>query len=130
VLGAVDAGVTEPHAMTVSTVDAQGMPRARVVHDGARASAEDFRARPVGSRAMALTLRQSRPLRDVTEVETEIEEAHSRLNHEPDLVLAEWISYAVHPSEVEFWEGSPDRRHRRLAYYLIDDGWDRIQLWP
>lgn len=28
---AVDAGVPEPHAMTLSTVDAQGMPRARVL---------------------------------------------------------------------------------------------------
>ncbi|SPM36519.1 Pyridoxine/pyridoxamine 5'-phosphate oxidase, partial [Mycobacterium rhizamassiliense] len=177
---AVDADVPEPHAMTISTVDAQGMPRARVlivkavdeagwhfavssvsqkgrdlaanpaaaltfywpalvrqvrvvgtvVSDGAKASADDFRARPLGSRAMALTLRQSQPLHDVTELDTEIDKAQRRLSDEPDLVPDEWISYAVRPNEVEFWQGSPDRRHRRLAYYRVDGGWDRAQLWP
>ncbi|CPZ60117.1 Pyridoxamine 5'-phosphate oxidase [Mycobacteroides abscessus] len=107
---AAQAGVPEPQAMTISTVDALGAPRARVlilkaidqdgwhfaassasqkgrdlsahpaaaltfhwpavvrqvrvvgtvVDDGAQASAADFLGRPIGSRAMALTLRQSR----------------------------------------------------------------------
>ncbi|OBK41807.1 pyridoxine/pyridoxamine 5'-phosphate oxidase [Mycobacterium kubicae] len=177
---AVDAGVPEPHAMTISTVDAQGMPRARVlilkavdeagwhfavssvsqkgrdlaahpaaaltfywpavvrqvrvvgavVSDGAVASAEDFRARPLGSRAMALAMRQSQPLHDVAELNAEIDKAYRRLSDEPDLVPDEWMSYAVCPNEVEFWEGSPDRRHRRLAYYRAGGGWERIQLWP
>lgn len=177
---AVDAGVPEPHAMTISTVDSQGMPRARVlilkavddagwhfavssvsqkgrdldahpaaaltfywpalvrqvrvvgavISDGAAASAEDFRARPVSSRALALTLRQSQPLHDVSELDTEIDKAYRRLTDEPDLVPDEWMSYAVFPNEVEFWEGSLDRRHRRLAYYRVDDGWERTQLWP
>jgi len=177
---AVDAGVPEPHAMTISTVDAQGMPRARVlilkavddagwhfavssvsqkgrdldahptaaltfywpalvrqvrvvgavIGDGAAASADDFRARPIGSRAMALTLRQSQPLLDVSELDTEIDKAYRRLTDDPNLVPDEWTSYAVIPNEVEFWEGSPDRRHRRLAYYRIDSGWERIPLWP
>lgn len=177
---AVDADVPEPHAMTISTVDAQGMPRARVlilkavddagwhfavssvsqkgrdlaanpaaaltfywpalvrqvrvvgvvVSDGTQASADDFRARPIGSRAMALTLRQSQPLLDVAELDTEIDKAYHRLAEEPGLVPAEWVSYAVHPNEVEFWQGSPDRRHRRLAYHRVDGGWDRAQLWP
>lgn len=101
-----------------------------VVSDGAAASAEDFRARPMGSRAMALTLRQSQPLDDVNELDAEIAKAHRKLSDEPDLVPDEWISYAVRPNEVEFWEGSPDRRHRRLAYYRAEGGWDRSQLWP
>lgn len=106
---AVEEGVPEPHAVTLSTVDMQGMPRARVlilkavdehgwhfavssvsqkgrdlashpvaaltfywpalvrqvrivgpvISDGPQASADDFLARPLGSRAMALMLRQS-----------------------------------------------------------------------
>nr|WP_240163275.1 pyridoxal 5'-phosphate synthase [Mycolicibacterium sphagni] len=177
---AVDAGVPEPHAMTISTVDAQGMPRARVlilkavddrgwhfavssvsqkgrdlaahpvaaltfywpalvrqvrvvgtvVSDGAAASADDFHARPSGSRAMALTLRQSQPMPDMGELDTEITKAHHRLGAEPDYVPHEWTSYAVRPAEVEFWEGSPDRRHRRLAYTRVGTGWERTQLWP
>lgn len=177
---AVDAGVPEPHAMTLSTVDAQGSPQARVlivkavdvngwhfavnavsqkghdlaanpsaaltfywptlvrqiriggtvVNDGAEASARDFRARPPGSRAMALTLRQSQPLLDSAELEAELEKAQHKLNDDPDLVPDEWISYAVQPHHVEFWEGAPDRRHRRLRYRRHGESWVREQLWP
>ena len=178
--GAVDAGVPEPHAMTLSTVDAQGLPRARVLilkavdaqgwHfgvssvspkgrdlsanpaaaltfywpalvrqvrivgivtcDGPEASAQDFLARPLGSRAMALTLRQSQPLTDGAELETEIAKAHHKLSDEPELVPAEWISYVVKPHHVEFWQGAPDRRHLRLRYERNGEGWDGSRLWP
>jgi pyridoxamine 5'-phosphate oxidase len=177
---AVEAGVPEPHAMTLSTLDAQGMPRARVLilkavdehgwhfavssvsqkgrdlaahpvaaltfywpalvrqvrivgavaKDGLRASADDFLARPLGSRAMALTLRQSQRFYDVTELDTEIDKAHRRLKDHPDVVPAEWVSYAVRPNEVEFWQGSLDRRHWRLSYRRADGGWDCTRLWP
>lgn len=177
---AVAAGVPEPHAMTISTIDVQGVPRARVlilkavdnvgwhfavssvsqkgrdldahsaaaltfywpamvhqvrivgavVSDGTKASRADFRARPLESRAMALTLRQSEPLHDVTELDTEIAKAHRKLDDDPNLAPAEWISYAVQPSEVEFWQGSTDRRHQRLRYHRVDGGWDRTLLWP
>lgn len=177
---AVDADIPEPHAMTLSTVDAQGLPQARVlivkavdaagwhfavssvsqkgrdlaanhaaaltfywpalvrqvriggvvVNDGPEASARDFQARPLGSRAMALTLRQSQPLINSSELESEIEKAHRKLHDNPDLVPDEWISYAVRPHHVEFWEGSPDRRHRRLRYQRNGISWDRGRLWP
>jgi pyridoxamine 5'-phosphate oxidase len=177
---AVDAGVPEPHAMTLSTTDAEGMPRARVLilkavddrgwhfavnsvsqkgrdlaahpaaaltfywptlvrqirivgtvdNDGAQASAEDFLARPEGSRAMALTLRQSQPLHDIAELDAEIDKAHHKLADDPAHVPAEWISYAVRPGHVEFWQGSPDRRHWRLGYQRTSSGWDRTRLWP
>jgi len=177
---AVSAGVPEPHAMTICTVDAQGLPRARVlilkavddtgwhfavntvsqkgrdlaanpvaaltfywpslvrqvrvagpvVSDGATYSAADFLARPLGSRAMALTRRQSQPLVDAGELDTEIAKAHSVLEREPDLVPDEWVSYAVRPTEVEFWQGSADRRHVRLLYRRVDDDWETGQLWP
>ncbi|MEU9804902.1 pyridoxal 5'-phosphate synthase [Mycobacterium sp. NPDC050853] len=177
---AAQAGVLEPHAMTISTVDAQGAPRARVlilkaidesgwhfaassvsqkgrdlsshpaaaltfhwpalvrqvrvvgpvVDDGAQASALDFLGRPIGSRAMALTLRQSQPLADAAEIDAEIEKAHRKLADDPDLVPDEWVSYAVQPTQIEFWQGSPDRKHLRLSYQRVDDDWERIQLWP
>lgn len=177
---AVNVGVSEPHAMTLSTVDAQGSPRARVlilkavdtrgwhfavnsvsqkghdlsanpsaaltfywpalvrqvricgivVNDGAEASAQDFLARPLGSRAMALTLRQSQPLTDSAELEVEIEKAHRKLSDNPNFIPDEWISYAVQPYQVEFWEGTSDRRHLRLSYQRNGERWDRGRLWP
>ncbi|TDZ43449.1 pyridoxine/pyridoxamine 5'-phosphate oxidase [Mycobacteroides franklinii] len=177
---AAQAGVPEPHAMTISTVDAEGLPRARVlilkaidrdgwhfaassasqkgrdlsahpaaaltfhwpevvrqvrvvgavVNDGAQASAADFLGRPIGSRAMALTLRQSEPLVDPAEIDAEIEKAHRKLADDPELVPEEWVSYAVQPTQLEFWQGSPDRKHQRLSYQRVGDGWERTQLWP
>lgn len=177
---AVEAGVPEPHAMTISTVDAQGLPRARVlilkavddagwhfavntvsqkgrdlaanpvaaltfywpslvrqvrvvgpvIGDGPVASAADFRARPLGSRAMALTRRQSQPLIDIAELDTEIAKARTKLERDPDLAPEEWVSCAVRPVEVEFWQGASDRRHLRLRYERVDDGWQVSRLWP
>ncbi|SHQ44750.1 Pyridoxamine 5'-phosphate oxidase [Mycobacteroides abscessus subsp. bolletii] len=140
---AAQAGVREPHAMTISTVDTAGMPRARVLilkaidqdgwhfaassvsqkgrdlsanpaaaltfhwpevvrqvrvvgavaDDGDQVSAADFLGRPVGSRAMALTLRQSQPLVDPAEIDAEIEKAHRKLADDPELVPDECVSY-------------------------------------
>lgn len=177
---AVTAAVPEPHAMTLSTVDAQGFPQARVlilkavdergwhfavssisqkgrdlsanpraaltfywpglvrqvrvggvvVNDGTEASALDFLARPLGSRAMALTLRQSQPLTDRAELTAEIDKAHRKLSDNPDLVPDEWVSYAVRPHYVEFWQGAADRRPQRLRYERNRGFWVRNRLWP
>ncbi|MFD6755227.1 pyridoxine 5'-phosphate oxidase C-terminal domain-containing protein [Micromonospora gifhornensis] len=34
------------------------------------------------------------------------------------------------PQRIEFWHGSPDRLHRRLAYELSDAGWNARRLQP
>jgi pyridoxamine 5'-phosphate oxidase len=178
---ATRAGVTEPHAMTVSTVDSAGMPDARVlilkdvdaagwhfaistvsrkgadlaahsaaaltfywpavvrqvrvrgavVADPLGVSRADFLARPVGSRAMALTRRQSQPLAEPAELDRALEKAHHDLDLNPDLVPDEWVSYAIRPRSVEFWQGAPDRRHQRLHYERTDgQSWSRTALWP
>ncbi|HEY3506237.1 MAG TPA: pyridoxal 5'-phosphate synthase [Actinocatenispora sp.] len=178
---AVEAGVAEPHAMTLSTVDASGTPDARVlilkdvdaagwhvavsavsskgadlaahpvaaltfywpplarqvrvrgavVADPPEVRRADFLARPAGSRAMALTLRQSRPLTDPAELDRAVAEAEQRLELDPDLVPDEWVSYAVRPRSVEFWQGDRGRRHQRLRYERVEgSGWTRTRLWP
>lgn len=178
---AVQRGVTEPHAMTVSTVDAAGMPDARVlilkdvdaagwhfaistvsrkgadlaahpvaaltfywppmvrqvrvrgvvIADPPAVSRADFLARPAGSRAMALTRRQSQPMVEPGELDRALEKAQHDLDLDPDLVPDEWVSYAVRPDSVEFWQGDPGRRHQRLRYERTDEGgWSRITLWP
>jgi pyridoxamine 5'-phosphate oxidase len=101
-----------------------------VVDDGAQASADDFRARPLHSRAIALTLRQSQLLHDAAELDIEIAKARHRLELDSDLVPEEWVSYAVRPSHVEFWQGAADRRHWRLSYQRAEHGWQRTPLWP
>jgi pyridoxamine 5'-phosphate oxidase len=177
---AVRSGVSEPHAMTLSTVDESGRPSARVlivkdvdavgwhfavnagsrkgrelaarpvaaltfywpemvrqvrivgpvVADAPEVAAADFLVRPAGSRQMALTRRQSQPFTELSELDEALERAGRELEAAPDQVPAEWMSYAVCPDEVEFWQGDPQRRHKRLRYERVDGGWSRNMLWP
>lgn len=101
-----------------------------VINDGAQASAQDFLARPLESRAMALTMKQSQPLTNGAELDAEIAHAHRKLDKNPKIIPPEWISYAVRAEYVEFWQGAADRRHQRLRYERNDERWDRRRLWP
>jgi pyridoxamine 5'-phosphate oxidase len=61
-------------------------------------------------------------------VEAEPEESAADLARRPAEVRAtlpdgEWVLWRVVPDHVEFWQGSPDRRHLRLAYDRAGDGW-------
>ncbi|WP_221349185.1 pyridoxine/pyridoxamine 5'-phosphate oxidase [Streptomyces beigongshangae] len=93
-------------------------------------SAQDFLARPLGSRAEALAGMQSRPLDDPRSVSAATEEALARLGREPDLVVPEWTLYTLDPHGVEFWQGDKQRKHTRLAYLRSAEGWDKQLLWP
>lgn len=101
-------------------------------HAGAEASAEDFRRRPVGSRVAGLHGRQSEPLDELAEIDRAADTSRERLERDPDLAPDDWGLYVVVPHEVEFWQGSPDRRHTRLRYERPDAGspWGRGLLWP
>lgn len=108
-----------------------------VLNDGPRAAAEDFLARPRGSRLMALTRRQSHPFTDPAEVDDAVDKASHELDGAPDLVPEEWVSYAVAARQVEFWQGDPQRRHQRLRYETtttdhtqVTRRWSRTLLWP
>jgi pyridoxamine 5'-phosphate oxidase len=73
----------------------------------------------------------SRKGADPAELDRALEKAHHDLDLEPDLVPDEWVSYAVRPYSVEFWQGDPGRRHQRLRYARTDgDAWSHATLWP
>lgn len=177
---AVAAGVQEPHAMTLSTVDASGAPdarmlilkdvdaagwhfavsaasakgaqlaanhaaaltfywpqlvrqvrvRGRVIADSAELASSDFLARSPAARAFVVVGRQSQPLADPADVDDELAGALAQLEAEPTLVPAQWVSYAVRPDRVEFWQGDAERRHQRLLYTAQAGGWRRSLLWP
>ncbi|WP_446222536.1 pyridoxine 5'-phosphate oxidase C-terminal domain-containing protein [Nocardia sp. IBHARD005] len=79
---------------------------------------------------MALTRRQSQPFTEAGEVDAALEAARLELENAPDSVPREWASYAIRPERVEFWQGDPDRRHKRLRYEAADGTWRRVLLWP
>jgi pyridoxamine 5'-phosphate oxidase len=80
---------------------------------------------------MAMTRRQSQPLVDPVDLDLARKTARHELDLNPDLVPDEWVSYAVWPHIVEFWQGDPGRRHQRLRYERTDgDRWSRtLLLW-
>jgi pyridoxamine 5'-phosphate oxidase len=177
---AVAGGAAEPHTMTVSTVDADGHPDARVVilkdlEDGAWVfasslnsakgaqlvahpdaaltfwwpavarsvrlrgpvamapldeNAADFSRRSPGARAMIAAGRQSAPFDDVAERDRLIDAAEARIDDEPSFVDPGWRVWKLRPTTIEFWQGSPDRRHARVQYSRVDGGWVCTLLWP
>ncbi len=138
---AVDRGVPEPHAMTLATVDADGMPDARtlILKDVSRAGwafAGDRRS----AKALQLTMRPAaalafwwQPMVRAVRVRGHVQEA-SAAESAADLAarspaaregiaVEDWALWRVVPERVEFWQGSPDRRHVRVVYRRGDGGW-------
>jgi pyridoxamine 5'-phosphate oxidase len=138
---ALDAGVAEPLAMTVATVDAHGLPDARVLilkdvgpegwaFASERSSEKGRQLSAVPAAALSFWWQpQMRAVRvRGAVVEAEPEESAADLARRPAAVRAslepgEWVLWRVVPDHVEFWQGSPDRRHQRLTYDLADDRW-------
>jgi pyridoxamine 5'-phosphate oxidase len=102
---AIDEGVPEPHAMTLSTCDAGGVPDARILI-----------------------------LKDVDEqgwwFATSRASAKGSQLDEPDLVCTSWQVYAVDAAVVEFWQGDKDRMHTRVQYTRDGREWSHHLLWP
>ncbi|MEU1818381.1 phenazine biosynthesis FMN-dependent oxidase PhzG [Streptomyces roseifaciens] len=83
-----------------------------------------FAGRPLAAQATTAVSRQSRPLDDEAELR-----ARARALVEsggPVPRPTEWTGYRLVPETVEFWYGSPDRLHRRLAYERPDQ---QAQTW-
>lgn len=145
---AVDRQVVEPHAATLSTADADGAVSARTLilkdivdngwqfatHRGTR-KVEDIEANP----RAALTFywpevgRQVSVRGRVVRLDDETSAADYRqrplagTDVDPD-----WRAFAVVADYVEFWQASPDRAHRRIAYSRADESqpFERTDVEP
>lgn len=93
-------------------------------------SAQDFLARPLGSRTASLIGRQSAVLHDPAELAAELAAAQARLEADPQLVAEHHTVYLLKPMSVEFWQADVERRHIRLRYRRTPDGWRTERLWP
>lgn len=96
----------------------------------ARAAQADLHARSTGALAAALTGRQSEPLTSLEELAHTSEAAWRHAQENPTAESGTWTLYHLHPDEVEFFQGDPQRRHVRLSYRRHEDGWTRGLLWP
>lgn len=140
---AVAHGVPEPRAMTLSTVDGDGLPDSRVLVLKDVSAAGWAFASTVSSRKgqqleqvpMAALGFWWQPLMRAVRVRGEVVEA-SREEAGADLAArspdaraavapGDWRLWHLLPTRVEHWQGSPDRRHTRVVDVRDGDRWLR-----
>jgi pyridoxamine 5'-phosphate oxidase len=97
---------------------------------GAAASTADFLAKPPASRAAGLVGHQSEPLADLADLDEAFRRAQAQVDANPTLVDPDSTFYALTADTVEFWQGDPRRKHRRLQYQRTAEAWTRHLLWP
>ncbi len=133
----------EPHAATLATVDADGLPDARtlILKDvssrgwafaSARSSAKG--AQLAANRAAALAfwwqpivraVRVRGSVEEATAEESAADLAARSAAARADVDPGDWVLWRIRPVHVEFWQGSPDRRHARILFDRVGETWTR-----
>jgi pyridoxamine 5'-phosphate oxidase len=137
---ALGQGVPEPVAATLATVDDEGVPDARTLilkavdargwaFAGSATSRKGQQLAACSSAALNLwwqpLVRAVRARGRVVEASPEDSAADFAARSDSARAGAEaqdWRLWRLVPSRVEFWQGSPDRRHLRIVY-TYDGSW-------
>lgn len=138
--------IPEPHAMTLATVDAEGMPDARtlILKDidergwafaGLRRSAagSQLAANPVAALAfwwqpLVRAVRVRGRVVEASHAECAADLAERSPAARAGISADEWVLWRLVPERVEFWQGREDRDHLRLVYQPGEDGWSHQVL--
>jgi len=135
------AGVAEPHAMTLSTVDEHGVPDARILllkdvdesgwafastktsAKGLQLAANPQAALTFWWQPLARSVRIRGPVVETSREES-LADLHARSaaaqeGVDPD----DWTVWRVVPTRVEFWQASEDRHHIRVVFLRSGDAW-------
>lgn len=133
---ALAAGVRQPHAFSLATVDAAGVPSSRMLilknldDDGwqfasARTSrkGQELTENPVAAMnfywsALGRQIRLVGPVVELSAEASARDWAERPVADGADNPV--WQLYALRPTEIEFWQASADRRHVRHRYDLTD----------
>ncbi|MEJ1088282.1 pyridoxamine 5'-phosphate oxidase family protein [Microbacterium sp. Mu-80] len=143
---AVDRGVPEAHAMTLATVDADGMPDARTLilkevgahgwaFAGHRDSAKGGQLRQNPAAALSFwwqplmrAVRVRGRVVPASETESAADLAARSAAARAGIAPGEWMLWRVVPERVEFWQGRADRNHARIVYRRGAHGWTHRML--
>jgi len=143
ITAAADAGVPEPHAATLATVDADGLPDARtlILKDvsprgwafaSTRSSAKGAQLAAAPAAALAFwwqpivrAVRVRGSVEEATPEESAADLAARSAAARADVNPGDWVLWRIRPVHVEFWQGSPDRRHARILFDRVGDTWTR-----
>ena len=93
-----------------------------------------FSGRPRASQLGAWLSRQSEIAPDDADFQTEIEAVESRFAGSPVPLPSRWGGYHLTPTQLEFWQGRPNRLHDRFLYRRRaageGGGWELVRLYP
>ena len=138
---AAEAGVAEPHAATLATVDAEGVPDARtlILKDvgergwafaGSRSSAKgrQLATNPAAAlnfwwQPVLRAVRVRGPVQEATAEESAADLAARSAQARAGVAEGDWVLWRIVPTRIEFWQGAQDRRHTRIVYVRDGDAW-------
>ncbi|CAH0335438.1 Pyridoxine/pyridoxamine 5'-phosphate oxidase [Flavobacterium sp. CECT 9288] len=90
-----------------------------------------FDSRPDGSKLGAIASNQSEVVASRAELESNLSKLEVEFENMPIPRPGYWGGFIVNPSEVEFWQGRPNRLHDRIRYVFQDDQtWKIERLAP
>jgi pyridoxamine 5'-phosphate oxidase len=89
-----------------------------------------FATRPRLSQISAWASKQSQPMRGYFELEAEVAKAVFRFGLGEVPRPPFWSGFRVVPERIEFWIQKPFRRHHRIVYKRVPDGWHQQWLYP
>lgn len=90
-----------------------------------------FSTRPRGSQIGAWVSNQSERLESREQLEKQLKETEASFENKEVIRPPHWGGYRVIPSQIEFWQGRPDRLHDRLMYErATNTAWDIVRLSP
>ena len=137
------AGVAEPLATTLATVDADGLPDARTVilrdlddrgwavaGPASSAKGRQLAVRPVAAldfwwQPVVRAVRVRGAVVAASREESEADLAARGASARAMVAPGDWTLWRIRPDRVEFWQGATDRRHTRIVYTAGDGRWDR-----
>ena len=89
-----------------------------------------YATRPRGSRIGAWASKQSRPLEGRFALEKAVAEFTARYAIGEIPRPSHWSGFRIKPVSLEFWHDRPFRLHDRMEFRRVNDGWQKVRMYP
>ncbi len=93
-------------------------------------STEYYNSRPKSSRIGAWASSQSTPIQSREDLEKQLAVYEEKYADVDPPKPPHWGGFAIVPTEIEFWQGRPNRLHDRLVYRKDGNEWKLQRLQP